>query len=236
MQVKFNEVLPITLVGTGILTLGLSGVLKSEPEVAHACNYPTVDVVSSVYRVQMNGRTGGSAVLTADGWFTAAHVLTAGADLEVAPEVGEPWDSWVIYSTQVDPKSDAGSFRSTRMDRSALRWRLDGPVRGERVWAIGYPLGKELTVTTGHVHGLTTENQWLYHSAPAMSGMSGGAVVTCDKQRGWEVVGITAAIALVPQRTPMGIIGNPVPFMSYASTVKQNMDNVEAHNWGSTPW
>lgn len=232
-MVAIREVLPIALVGAGALALGLTGVLKSEPEV-HSCEYPPAWVIDSVHRVVAGGRTGGSSVLTDQGWHTAAHVLSMRAGLEVRPESDTGGSK--VHDTWVDAKSDAGYFQADRDAPGVLSWRTDVPTRGERVWAIGYPLGKELTVTTGHVHGLTKENKWLYHSAPAMSGMSGGAVVTCGEQRGWNLVGITAAIALAPQRTPMGVIGNVVPFMGYASTYGQHMDNVLRHSWEMTPW
>lgn len=233
-MVAIREVLPIALVGAGALALGMTGALKSAPK--HTCDYPPVEVTSSVYRVNMNSNTGGSAVLTAGGWYSAAHVLNVRGDLEVAPEVGEKWDAQPIYGSLVNPESDAGWFQSPMAHRGTLRWTERVPERGERVWAIGYPLGKDLTVTEGRVHGITNEAKWLYHSAPAMSGMSGGAVVTCDQERGWELVGITAAIAMAPQHTPMGVIGNVVPFMGYASTARQHLDNREAHNWGDEPW
>lgn len=239
------------------VTLGLLGLaasvamvtatMRAEPEStqeAIACDFPPAWVTASVYRVTDQGRTGGSAVLTSRGWYTAAHVLSMGSDLEVHPEEiletfdGKPANGGRITNTLVSPGSDAGVFNASveGISLGALQWRLDAPVRGERVWAIGYPLGRELTVTTGHVNGIEKEKGWLYHSASAMSGMSGGAVVSCHEQRGWELVGVTAAIAAAPQRTPMGYIRNVVPFMSYATTYKQHMDNIETHKWGETPW
>ena len=235
--IAIREVLPIAIVGAGALALGMTGALKREPE--YACDYPSSEVVNSVYRVNMGGLTGGSAVLTAGGWYSAAHVVVNPGDLQIAPGTGETGDTRPIHSAQVDPESDAGYFQSPRAISGPLRWRLDVPKRGERVWSIGYPLGRDLTVTTGNVHGLTgdwNKERWLYHSAPSMSGMSGGAVVTCDSVRGWELVGITSAIGAAPQATPFGNIGNPVPFMSYASTAQQHLDNREAHRWGYTPW
>ena len=218
--------------------LGLtSAIIIAANDAPYACEFPPPEVTSSVYRVTMNGRTGGSAVLTAGGWYSAAHVLTTRAKLEVMPENGQKWDARPIHNTWVTPGTDAGKFESDLAHTGTLRWATDVPTRGERVWAMGYPLGKEFTVTRGHVNGITAESRLLYHSAPAMSGMSGGAVVSCGRQRGWKLVGIISAIASIPQMTPFGPVGSTlVPFMSYASTGPQHLENLRVHNWGYTPW
>lgn len=221
-----------------VIVVGLTAVvtINSQDDV-YDCEFPPPDITSSVYRVTMNGRTGGSAVLTAGGWYSAAHVLTTRAKLEVMPENGQKWDARPIHNAWVTPKTDAGKFESDLAHTGTLRWATDIPARGERVWVIGYPLGKELTVTTGHVNGITSESRLLYHSAPAMSGMSGGPVVNCDRKHGWKLVGIISAIASVPQMTPFGPVGNNlVTFMSYASTASQHIENLKSHNWGYTPW
>ena len=231
------------LVAAGVslgLAMGVgltSAVIIAAHDAPYACEFPPPEVTSSVYRVTMNGRTGGSAVLTAGGWYSAAHVLNERAALEALPENGKQWDGKPIHNAWVTPKTDAGKFESDLAHTSTLKWATAAPKRGERVWSMGYPLGKELTVTTGHVNGIAKESQWLYHSAPAMLGMSGGPVVACDQERGWEVVGITSAIASAPQQSPFGpVLRVPVPFMAYASTPKQHLDNLRAHNWGGVPW
>ena len=142
------------------VTLGLLGIaasvalvtatMRAEPESTQetiACDYPPAWVIDSVHRVVAGGRTGGSSVLTDQGWHTAAHVLSMRAGLEVRPESDTGGST--VHDTWVDPKSDAGYFQADHDAPGVLSWRTDVPTRGERVWAIGYPLGKELTVTTG---------------------------------------------------------------------------------------
>lgn len=215
--------------------LGIAGALAgvvllllTQPAQAEfMCSFPPEEILQNVGRVRVDtkgGPTIGSAVYVRPGeWATAAHVIKNKYPLYITSENGKAGvtKSNTITRRALDSTTDSGYFKANVRARYPIgRWGHP-PRRGAKVWAVGYAIGQGLMITEGRVMGINKRTGWITHTAASISGMSGGALLTCYDNE-WTVVGINAAIAQVPARNKYGVvIPIPVPVLSYASTIPQ---------------
>ena len=191
------------------------------------CSFPPEHVLQNVGRVRVNvenGPTIGSAVhIRNDEWATAAHVLKNKYSMYITSENAKPGANKhnTIMERKLNSTTDSGYFRAGMIPPYPLTQFGRPPKRGTKVWAVGYAIGQGLMITEGRVMGINKRTGWITHTAASISGMSGGALLSCYENE-WTLVGINAAIAQVPARNKHGIvIPVPVPVLSYASTLPQ---------------
>jgi S1-C subfamily serine protease len=130
-------------------------------------------------------------LVSADGFFvTNAHVVEGCRSL-TATYISEA--SRLPYRAQLkyyDEKSDTAVLKIEGRGFDFFNLIARKAHVGERVYAIGNPLGLEQSMSEGIVSGLRDEDgtPWIQHSAPISHGSSGGALIS---SRG-ELLGINS--------------------------------------------
>lgn len=82
----------------------------------------------------------------------------------------------------VDAVNDLAILKADNLELPPLRLRLQIPERGERAYAIGFPLNLGLTITEGVANGLLANSaeQRIHYTGPINSGMSGGPALDAN--------------------------------------------------------
>ena len=122
---------------------------------------------------------------------TNYHVIDQGAYIKAYSDEGYEYDLETIIAA--DPEKDIAILQfNSPTTASAIRMYKDQRVvRGERVIAIGSPLGIKNTITTGTITNITSKNNMVHYqfSAPISSGNSGGVLLNDEG----AAIGITTS-------------------------------------------
>ena len=128
---------------------------------------------------------GSGVLVSADGFVvTNAHVVEGCRSMNATQITGTAHRSYAPVLKYYDKKSDTAVLKiaGQGFDFFPVDAR---PVRpGERVYAIGNPLGLTQTITEGIVSGNREDSGqlWIQHSAPISHGSSGGALISAQGQ------------------------------------------------------
>jgi S1-C subfamily serine protease len=140
----------------------------------------------------INGQSSGSGVLVSSAGVvaTAAHVIHGATQARVRLANGETYD--VVGVLDYDERLDAALLAIAGFELPAADLGNADSIRvGQRIIAVGSPLGLEATVTDGIVSAIRLENgvRRLQISAPVAPGSSGGPLLTEQGQ----LVGLVVA-------------------------------------------
>ena len=217
----------------GAVAAGLIALVVQDVFAKPMCDFPPAKIINSVARVQIKeheGLTTGTAVYTSEGWLTAAHVIRNNFKLFLGKETGGKEAVNLIHNRVRNDDTDTAYFFSKYTPRHAILMYDGIPPRGTKVWSMGFALGRDLLITEGRVMGINPEKGWLVHTAPSISGMSGGPVISCDEELGeYYLVGTNSGIGKRPVNIAGLIIGDAVSIVSYASTVPQHLNHIKGH-------
>lgn len=136
--------------------------------------------------------TGSGFAIDATTLITNRHVVADSADLQLST-----YDGRDIAATAASTAALADLAIVRTVDELPAFPELAGadPAPGDAVTVVGYPQGRQLTVTSGHVIGATTDplnenlGQVLVTDAPVEPGSSGSAVLDADGR----VIGVVYA-------------------------------------------
>lgn len=190
------------------------------------------------------GKSGSGLVLSGDGLIvTNAHVIAGGTSGTVRLESGEEYE--ISGVREFDPRLDIAIISIPGFGlREAQLGNSDSLVVGQRLLAIGAPLGLEWTVSDGILSAVRIEDgvRRLQISVPVSPGSSGGPVISEDgRVIGLVVSGVVGGSAqnlnfAVPINTVRGRIAGaavkasiPLSSMSYpASNTQSSGSNATA--------
>lgn len=185
---------------------------------------PTLDAVALVERCKPSivtirrGDSLGTGFAVAAGGYIATnvHVIrgTGAIEVETADKLRHP----VRELTAFDVRRDAAIMRIEGASPEPLRLSRVGSLQvGERVFALGHPLGLDLTVSDGLLSAMpgTRPGALLQISAPISPGSSGGPVLNGSG----AVIGIATATAgrgqnvnfAVPAEVLLQLLAAPTP-------------------------
>ena len=189
----------------------------------------------SVVRLEGERNLGTGFVVQADGWIaTNLHVVAPAANMRAV--FGDGRKFAVVEVLGFDPERDVALLRIEADKLPVLP--LGGDVSaGERVVAIGHPLGLSNTVSDGLISAvrvIAPDVSLLQISAPIAPGSSGGPLFN---ERG-EVIGIATAVLREGQNLNFGVpiaylkklMASPTPttFSAFHAALKRNRDPAPA--------
>lgn len=124
-----------------------------------------------------------------------------------------------LFGSYLGEKYDAKGFPQGQQPSKFLKYNVDLPEIGEKVYAIGSPKGLENTLTEGIVSGIRESNGVIYiqHTAEIESGSSGGALLN---EYG-ELIGINT----------LGVPGSTLEFAVPVSYVIEELKNPTYDNF-----
>ncbi|MFT5584709.1 MAG: serine protease Do, partial [Cognaticolwellia sp.] len=134
---------------------------------------------SSVLLVKSGSGVGTGVTVSPDGFaLTAAHVVVGQEKVEVRTSSGVTFEATVV---RVDNQKDVALLHLPGSGYPCTSGRDASAEVGEDLWAIGNPMGEELSfsVTKGLVSGLRTfnDNAFIQTDAPINPGYSGGPLL-----------------------------------------------------------
>jgi len=147
---------------------------------------------------------------------TCRHVVEDEDLLAVKVSIGEDGTIATPDLVDVHPFEDAALIRFVLpYPMHVVPLRVEHPPLGERVWAIGYPMGMSRTITDGYVGDHNKA------SADVFPGNSGGAVV--DSQG--RLVGIVDSVGVASN----GFIRNVVSHVMFFISTEELKDWLDSH-------
>jgi len=165
-----------------------------------------------VYDITGEQRGQGSGFLIDDKGriITNAHVMDGAYSAEVISE-------WKYYGDvailKLDDELDLAMIQVEAIDESPLKFNFKHKIRpGERVVAIGNPLGLDKTVSDGLISAIRHygEIEYIQTTAPISPGSSGGPLLNLAG----EVIGVTTAAFTEGQNLNFAISANSIqPFL-----------------------
>lgn len=148
---------------------------------AHAeCDVPSDEILESILRVVGENPEGnmvqGSAVVVAENRvITAAHVVNDLTHLNI--RIGNSSRAAQIIFTSTD--RDIALLEVDTSGLQAVRFAENRLNTNDQVWAIGYPLGGNLTSSAGEF--VKKLNSYKLHTTAEVNhGQSGGGLITCS--------------------------------------------------------
>lgn len=150
---------------------------------------------AAVVMLKTERGVGTGYVVSPDGWVvTAAHVVEGASTAQVQTKQGMRFDGEVV---RVDSAQDVALVKLPGSGYGCLPLREAPAALGEDLWAVGNPLGEELSfsVTKGLVSGLREleSGSFVQTDAPINPGYSGGPLVDSQGQVlgtiSWKVAG-----------------------------------------------
>jgi S1-C subfamily serine protease len=158
---------------------------------------PSVWVVKAIHSDKGDGAQGSAVVVGRRSLVTACHVVKGAISVTVTHSGGAEQAAVLRTTTDPDPRRDL-CVLTTEVDIGAPAVAiapLDTVHVGDPAYAIGSPLGLELTLTSGLVSGLRTDDHGVVNaiqaSAVVTHGSSGGGLF--DKEG--RLMGVTVASA-----------------------------------------
>ena len=153
------------------------------------------DASESVFRVETfdcskNPISTGTGFLVEEGVVTNQHVVEDAALIELTNDQGKQIE---VRSWQVSRKIDLALLQISAHSLPELELLTKNPTPGALVANIGHPLGEELSIRDGRIFEVVdgeeydTEGELLAMTSEALSGDSGGPVISTDG----KVVGVT---------------------------------------------
>jgi len=149
---------------------------------AHAeCDVPSDEILESILRVVGENPEGnmvqGSAVVVSNNRvITAAHVVNDLDHLNI--RVGNSSRPAKVIFTSSD--RDMALLDVDTSGLNAIRFAQNGLNANDQVWAIGYPLGGNLTSSAGEF--VKKLNPYKLHTTAEVNhGQSGGGLISCNK-------------------------------------------------------
>lgn len=218
----------IILVAAALL---LAGCVGEKPDPL-GCAYPPTDITDSVIKVVSGpGPDHGSAAVVAEGLYvTARHVAKSSHALSV-PEEQEVQSLYYL-----DPEEGGeGEFTDIALLKAPtnglipLRVYTQELAPGQEVWVVGYPTLYERMVFKGvFQYSAEKYDGMLVSNAPAINGMSGGAMIACTDD-GYALVGVVIGAGIAgyqwygPMQVPMSSerIGFAVPASKVALLIER---------------
>lgn len=159
------------------LALTLLQPLLAETE----CQVPSDEILESILRVVGESPDGnmvqGSAVVVAENRvITAAHVVTDLANLTI--RVGASSRTAKIIFTA--PDRDIALLDVDTTGLESVQFSTSGLNTNDQVWAIGYPMGGNLTSSAGEF--VKNLNPYKLHTTAEVNhGQSGGGLISCHE-------------------------------------------------------
>ena len=158
---------------------------------------PSVWVVKAIHSAKGDGAQGSAVVIGKRTLATACHVVQGAISVTVTHSAGEQQVTVLRTTTDPDPGRDL-CVLTTDADMTAPAVEI-APLEtvrvGDPVYAIGSPLGLELTLTGGLVSGLRADAKGVVNSIQASAvvthGSSGGGLFDAKGR----LIGITVASA-----------------------------------------
>ena len=162
--------------------IALSGSLK-------AAKMPIADAVGSVVTILTGSGSGSGVLVSDDGYIlTDAHVV--GDEKEVRTRWSDGIET-VAEVTRVAKNRDVALVKTNPRERSPLSIKRSVVTPGQRVYAIGSPLGKDFqsTVSSGVISASRIVNglRYIQSDVSISHGSSGGALLDADG----SVIGLT---------------------------------------------
>jgi len=169
-------------------------------------------VIVVVYDITGEQRGQGSGFFIDDKGriITNAHVMDGAYSAEVISE----WKYWGdVAILKLDDELDLAMIQVEAIDESPLKFNFKRKVQpGERVIAIGNPLGLDKTVSDGLISAIRRygEIEYIQTTAPISPGSSGGPLLNLAG----EVIGVTTAAFTEGQNLNFAISANSIqPFL-----------------------
>lgn len=153
------------------------------------------------YDQEQQAIASGSGFIIAGGMFITNHHVVEGSSGIFVKIDGTVYDNhgwyWFdnpdvdLYGTYLSTEYDEKGMIQGDMPLKALAYSAELPEVGDKVYAIGSPLGLENTISEGIVSGIRKDNEMtlIQHTADTDHGSSGGVLLN---EYG-EVIGVTSA-------------------------------------------
>lgn len=227
----------IRSLAAGILLMQFSAVSAQDvvsPRNIAAAARPAVVTIGAIKSGEVSG-FGSGFIVRPDGLIaTNLHVVQGADSLQVRLESGEIYDN--VYVLGQDRRRDLIVLQIPATQLPSLELGDDRSVAvGDRVYAMGNPLGLEGTFSDGLLSAKRTEEgvSYLQITAPISPGSSGGPVFN----EFGEVIAVATSTftdaqnlnVAVPARYIEGMLsigGSPVPFSSVAEELAQSDESL----------
>jgi S1-C subfamily serine protease len=184
---------------------------EEAPPLRQALNNPIEYATHATFAIKNSGATGSGFFISSDGLaLTCKHVLQGGADHVAFLTDEKQHPISVISESHV---YDLALLRVMTTEKTlALQFRdSDTLVPGDRVLAVGTPVGLQATVTDGVFTGLrkpeSSDQKVIQFSAPINPGNSGGPLL--DEEG--KVVGVVSSKYLMRNGIPLAGLGFALP-------------------------
>jgi S1-C subfamily serine protease len=187
VQISSDELKSLDLDAHDIATQHAPAAGSLSPQEVFARVKPSVFVVD-VYTNDRPVALGSAVAIDSGTLVTNKHVIQAGESFRVR----QGPQSWPAVAAGVDPAHDLGILTVEGLQAPSVLTRLSSTLAvGERVYAIGAPVGLELTLSEGLISGLRPlqgGGSIIQTTTPISHGSSGGGLFDAEGR----LIGITA--------------------------------------------
>ena len=169
------------------------------------CRIPAANTLNSVVQIYAkSGDFSSGVVIDQNLVLSVAHGVLH--QPEIVIKIGDTFKRADVIA--VNPSDDLALLHVDTESIPSLALSLDLMKKNESVWAVGFPLGMGQRTSLGLLQ--TTDANNLYTSAHVNRGSSGGALVRCHPQTGFELAGIVKGYLAHDTGTQMINVGDSI--------------------------